>query len=688
MAPLPPDRHEAASRFFDTALEMAPEARESWLGELRARDPEMAAEVADLLAEYSAVVRDQFLEGHAAPVGSMSTMTGQAVGAYTIVEPIGHGGMGTVWLARRSDGRFERKAAVKFLNASLIGRGAGRFEREGTILGRLIHPHIAQLLDAGILAAGQPYLVLEYVDGQPIDKYCDAHGLGVEARVGLFLDVLEAVAHAHANLIVHRDLKPSNVFVDGAGSVKLLDFGIAKLLEQDGEPGAPTLLTHEAGAAMTPAFAAPEQITGGPVTTATDVYALGVLVYGLLAGRHPAPEARSTADLVKAIVETQPPPMSRGAPGALARQLRGDLDTIVGKALQKRPADRYQSATALADDLRRYLRHEPIAARPETLAYRAAKFVRRNRAVVGLAALAVALTAAGTIAIWLQARTARAQRDYALRQLRRAEAINDLNAFLLSDAAPSGKPFTVDELLGSAEQIVDRQPDKTDSSRVDILISIGRQYATQDEDKKARRVLTEAYDASRSIADPSIRARASCALGTALARGREIARGESLVQEGLREVGGDAQLLLDRIFCLERGSEVARNASRPADGIARSQEALRLVGELPFRSALTEYHAEQELAESYREAGRYADAIAIFERTSSLLSALGRDQTQAAGTLFNNWALALNDVGRPLDAAKLYRRAIDISRDSHQEQTVSPMLLNNYARVLQRPRAL
>ena len=682
MPPLPPDRHEAVSRYFDAALEMTPEAREEWLRDLRARDPDVADTVASLLEEHRIVERERFLEGIATPPELAATLVGQSISAYTIVAPIGQGGMGTVWLATRSDGRFERQAAIKFLNV-LIGRSDERFKREGSILGRLTHPHIAQLLDAGVSAAGQPYLVLEYVNGRPIDKYCDESGLDIEERVRLFLDVLDAVSYAHANLVVHRDLKPSNVFVDEAGRVKLLDFGIAKLLEDDGGGGAPTRLTREGGAALTPEYAAPEQVTGGLVTTATDVYALGQLLYRLLAGRHPAADALgSPADLVKAIVETEPPPMSRAAPPEMARQLRGDLDTIVAKSLKKRPAERYQSVTALADDLQRWMRHETIAARPDTIGYRAAKFVRRNRAVVALTAFAASAVVAGLVGTLVQARTARAQRDFATRQLRRAEAVNELNAFLLSDAAPSGKPFTVDDLLGSAEQIADRQADKADPTRVDILISIGRQYAIQDEGKKALRLLTEAYDLSRSIGDDSIRARASCSLGAALARGRDSARGEALVEEGLREAGHDRQLLLDHIFCLGRASEVARNASRPGDAITRAREALQLVNELPFRSALAEYHAQMDLAESYREADRLADAISTFERAGALLTALGRDQTQAAGTLFNNWALALYSLGRPRDAEVLYRRAIDISRDNRQEQTVSPMLLNNYARVL------
>ena len=196
--------------------------------------------------------------------------------------------MGSVWLARRSDGRFEGLVAVKLLNVSLIGRaGEERFRREGSILARLTHPNIARLTDAGVSTSGQPYIVLEYVDGERIDQYCDARRLGVEQRLRLFLDVCAAVARAHANLVVHRDIKPSNVLVAKDGQVKLLDFGIAKLIEEETGSGEASALTREGGRALTPEFAAPEQLTGGAVTTATDVHALGTLLYLLLAGQHP-----------------------------------------------------------------------------------------------------------------------------------------------------------------------------------------------------------------------------------------------------------------------------------------------------------------------------------------------------------------------------------------------------------------
>jgi serine/threonine-protein kinase len=391
------DRWAAVSPHLDRALEIA-DARDraAWIDALRGGDSELAADLEVLLEEHEALQSDGFLES---PVQrSSDTRAGERIGAYTLLSIIGRGGMGTVWLAERSDGRFERRVAIKFLNRSISG-GGDRFRREGRILARLAHRHIAELLDAGVTAAGEPYLVLEHVDGQPVDQYCDGHAVDVPGRLRLFLDVLDAVAHAHASLIVHRDIKPSNVLVTTDGGVKLLDFGIAKLLE-DEDHGA-TVLTVEGAAAMTPAFAAPEQITGEPVSTATDIYALGVLLYVLLTGRHPAGQHRSRADLLNAIVDTEPPRPSdavahRGKEATpLRRRLRGDLDTIVMTALKKNPNERFRSVTAFAEDVRRYLGHEPIAARPDSLAYRGVKLVRRNRLATAALMLIVGSLTAG-----------------------------------------------------------------------------------------------------------------------------------------------------------------------------------------------------------------------------------------------------------------------------------------------------
>ena len=398
MSAFGPEQWRSLSPYLDKVLEISPNDRATWLEMLRQQNPSVATDLQILLKEYQALVDEGFLQTDAVTRPSSVSLPEQTVGAYTLESRIGQGGMGTVWLAHRSDGRFEGRAAVKFLNASLIGGASEeRFKREGSILARLAHPNIAHLIDAGVSATGQPYLILEYVEGRAIDRYCADLALDIEAQIRLFLDVLVAVAHAHANLIVHRDIKPSNVLVTQDARVKLLDFGIAKLLEDQAAIPA-TVLTREGERALTLAFAAPEQVTGDSITTGTDVYALGVLLHLLLAGKHPAQSAlESPLDLMKAIVDTQPPRISDAVASEtkLRRALRGDLDTIVAKALKKNPAERYLSVTAFADDLRRYLGHQTISARPDTLAYRARKFVRRHRVPVGAIALVIAGLSAG-----------------------------------------------------------------------------------------------------------------------------------------------------------------------------------------------------------------------------------------------------------------------------------------------------
>jgi len=411
------------SPLLDELLDLPDDERAARLAALRAQDATLADAVAAMLQHLPAIERGEFMPESALP--KPDGLAGQAIGPYTLVREIGHGGMGTVWLARRTDGRYEGEVAIKFLRSGLFGHGdAARFEREGSILARLSHPHIARLLDAGVAADGtQPYLVLEYIDGEPIDQYCQRLALSVPARLGLMLDVLAAVAQAHNRLILHRDLKPTNILVTKTGEVKLLDFGIAKLLDDAGGD-AQTALTARAGNAFTPEFAAPEQMQGGDVTTATDVYALGVLMYLLLGGEHPTAAATGAPlDRMRSVIETIPKRLSdavlrRGGPSArfspesrkLSSEIKGDIETIVAKALKKVPAERYANAAALADDVRRYLAHEPIAARPDARLYRTAKFVRRHRAGVATAAAAViALSVGGGVALW-QAREAQAQR--------------------------------------------------------------------------------------------------------------------------------------------------------------------------------------------------------------------------------------------------------------------------------------
>lgn len=671
------------SPLLDQALDLPADGRAGFLAELRLSQPHAATLLEGLLASHDAAVASEFLETDAA--GPRHSIAGTRVGAYVLERPLGSGGMGTVWLGRRDDGRFEGVAAVKLVNLAVLDRaGQARFRREGTALARLSHPNIARLLDAGVTEAGQPYLVLEYVDGVPIDSYADDHRLTIDERLVLFLQVADAVVHAHANLVVHRDIKPSNVLVDAQGQVKLLDFGVARLVSED--VTALPASSEVTGAALTPAFAAPEQLLGGPVSVAVDVFGLGTLLYLLLAGRHPAdPFLENPAALIRAITEAEPAPMSVIAPARLRATLRGELDTIAARALAKLPAERYTSVEALATDVRRYLRHEPIAARAASPAYRLLKFVRRNRVAAGASMFAVTALATAAVALWLQARQSAADRDFALQQLARAEAINDMSTFLLSDAAPLGRPFTAGDLLGRAEDLLNRHPlDPPDAPTVESLVSIGAQFQSQDEDANARRVLTRAFELAGRLpaAAHATRARAGCALAGTLARGNleDITRARTLVADSLALVPHGEPFVLDRVHCERMAATVARLAGDGDADVAHAREAHRLLIASGLGSALALLNAEMELAEAYRSSGRAVEADGAFRVAFDRMRALGRDRTERAGTLLNDWGLLLMFLGRPLDAERAFTEAVEISRTDASGASVSPMLLLNAAR--------
>jgi tetratricopeptide (TPR) repeat protein len=371
------------------------------------------------------------------------------------------------------------------------------------------------------------------------------------------------------------------------------------------------------------------------------------------------------------------------------RDLTGDLDAITLKALRGEVESRYASAAAFAADLRCWLDGKPVEARRGGRRYRMAKFARRHRVPVLFAVLAIMALAAGVTGILVQSRhaaraaaIARAQRDFALRQISRAEAINDLNAFLLSDVAPGGRPFTVGELLGQAERILDHERGRADPIRAEILVAIGRQHQTNEETTKARRLLTEAYDMSRGTPEYDTAARAACALATTLANTGETDRAEGLFREGLDQLPDEPQFVLARVYCLVRGSEVARRAEKPEEAVTRIEEASHLLGESGQGSDLLSLRVEMDLAESYRLAGSLQQASEGFERSWSRLEAMGRGETESAGTLLNNWALVQRALGRPLDAERNFRRAVEISSVDASATGVSPLLLNNLARTL------
>ncbi len=704
------DRWQVLSPYLDRALDMTRAERGEWLESLRTEDPTLAADLQDLLDDGSAVDREGFLEEGAVRPPAAASLAGQTMGAYTLVSPLGQGGMGSVWLARRSDGRFEGQVAVKLLNVSLLGRaGEARFEREGSILARLSHPHIARLIDAGVSRAGQPYIVLEFVPGEPIDQYCDARRLDVEARVRLFLDVLAAVAHAHANLIVHRDIKPSNVLVGTDGQVKLLDFGIAKLLEEEGMAGENTALTREGGRALTPEYAAPEQVTGGAITTATDVYALGTLLYLLLTGRHPAGAFRgSTADLFRAIVDTEPQRLSAAvqesqdgaplgdesaaalratSPDGLRRVLKGDLETIVAKALKKDAGERYASVPAFAEDLRRFDSHEPISARPDTVAYRTAKFVRRHRRGVAAAA-SMAVVLAGLIGFYT-ARLA-AERDRARREAQKAVKVSGLLEELLTASDPwstgEAKEPTVRGFLDAGASRVGKELSAEPELKAEMLSVMGRTYQRIGEPEKGRPLLAEALSLRRNVFGPEHRkvAESLNEMGVLLEKQGDDASAAPFLEEALamrrrvlgREHEDVAQSLVEvgRVY-RDRGMEDR------AEPLIRESLAIR-------RKVLGDRH--HETATSWNDLGlilwhkgdlagaeaAYRECLEINRKT------LGEMHPDVSAPL-NNLALIAGDRGDFATAESLSRQALAIDRkvlgDKHP--TVANKL-NNLSRPL------
>jgi eukaryotic-like serine/threonine-protein kinase len=445
------------SKLLDEALDLEPVARTAWLERLQISDPEIATSVQQLLAAHATSETADVLASLPSIENLTGTSSGQKsqlglsagdrVGPYLLKRELGAGGMADVWLAERADGAFARDVALKLPRINRLRKDlAIRFARERDILARLEHPHIARLYDAGVTDDGLPYLAMEFVDGQPITNYCDNQRMPIKARLELFAQVLDAVQFAHANLIIHRDLKPSNIIVGNDGRVRLLDFGIAKLLVDD-ESIAETQLTQLSGRALTPDYASPEQIKGEPLTIATDVYSLGVVLYELLTGNRPYKlKVKSAAQLEMAILEVESLALSSNTADSaaasrsatlrqLTRSLAGDLDMITLKTLAKAPQDRYGTIAALADDLQRFQSGRAVMATAPSRWYRTSKFVLRNKAVIGAASVVtIALIIAAIVSTW-QANVAKAQVQLAQQALARQEAVRRLYVEMLSTVA-------------------------------------------------------------------------------------------------------------------------------------------------------------------------------------------------------------------------------------------------------------
>jgi eukaryotic-like serine/threonine-protein kinase len=479
------------------ALKLDPSKRREYL-EQAGLSAEVRAEVESLLThdesaqDFMSLTASGFTREFLTGSGSSGALINQKIDIYEVVSELGLGGMGAVYLAMRRDGKFEQRVAIKMLKREFNTKEIRRnFQREKEILARLSHPNIASLLDAGTTEDGIPYLVMEYIEGEPIDSFCQNQKVSLNSKLKLFNRICETVAFAHRSLIIHRDLKPSNILVTKHGEPKLLDFGISKLLDAEGEDlGA---ITHLG--AMTPLYASPEQIKGGQVTTATDVYSLGVVLFKILTGRLPSDPAKGTnGNHLTARTHTAVPLPSKVAIGSAipSSDLKGDLDNIVLKSLNHEPERRYQSVEQFSADIWRFMDGMPVVARPATLRYRASKFYGRNKIAVIAAALIVISLLSGVAVALSQAKTAREQariagqeRDAARRAVERAERTSRFMQSFLDYANPrwygrgQGRmDVTVREAIDDAAKRIDTELSDLPEVRADLHYTIGDVYKT------------------------------------------------------------------------------------------------------------------------------------------------------------------------------------------------------------------
>jgi tetratricopeptide (TPR) repeat protein len=645
------------SEHLDQALDLEGEAREVWLAGLEQREPGLAASVRALLAE-EANLADFLMTENPALQLARAGLAGLRLGAYTLDNVLGHGGMGTVWLAHRSDGRFEARAAVKLLNAALLGRPSEqRFIQEGSLLAKLRHPNIAQLTDAGVAPGGQPYLVLEYVDGERIDAYVARHGMGLEGRIALFLDVLAAVSHAHSHLVIHRDLKPSNILVTRDGVVKLLDFGVAALLGQG-----QSALTREGGPAMTPEYAAPEQLLSEPITTATDVYALGLVLFVLLVGRHPHdPEEKSAPELARLTLEQDPPrPSDLAGDLGHERALRGDLDNIVAKALKRQPTERYRTVELFGQDLRRYLTHEPVSARPDTLAYRTAKFVRRHRGGVAIAAVTALALMAAMVVISVELLEVRRQRDAALFQTRRAEFQARFAYQIMSEIGSDDKPITVKELMQKGVDVLERNYGSDPAFEIEALTNISGRYMDLGETENEYAVLLKAEKLARALGDPAQIASVQCnTVETELNAGRaQLA--ETRLRDGLAnlaKVAGPSPALQMNCHTAQARFLWGQGDKAGAIEVARKEvasiEAAHLERNVQYNTLLS------MLDILSGELGHTREALKWNQRDVDALERDGRGATMSMSAVRHNRSLDLFECGELRNAYETEKRLAD-----------------------------
>ena len=675
------------ARLLDAALDLDPSERAAWLLEVRRTTPAAGAAVSSLLAREPALEAQGFLDRTTSPdTLALPTLAGHGIGHYTLLRPLGRGAMGAVWLARRNDGRYEAEVAIKLLNLSLLDPvGRERFRREGNTLARVTHPNISHLIDAGVTSLGQPYLVLERVDGEPIDEYCDRLCLAPESRIRLFRQVLSAVVHAHASLVVHRDLKPSNILVTADGTVKLLDFGIAKLLEEDTGAAERTELTEAGGAPLTPAYAAPEQVTGAPITVGTDVYALGVLLHVLLSGSHPTGgQGRTGPEQLRDLVDREPvrlataitaeaAPRRAASLGRLRRLYAGDLGTIVARALEKDPARRYPTVAELRDDLDRLLRNEPVLARPASRSYRLRKFVRRNRVLASIGAIAAVSLLLGTGIASMQMMEARrqrdeaqVQRDRAFYESRRAGAVSGFMLSLVSGLHPEERASPV-ELVNRARAILERDHDAEPGFVARMLLELSDEFFGTAPIPTMNGMLERAVELAERSGEPALAGQAHCTLAAyRLRTSASPDSGRPHLRAGLRALSRrppDHAAASGRCRLAEmklRWLEGSRDSARVLAGIALAHAESTMDTLSPAFGRLLNAIAEQhlylgrlrtarELAQragaTFRRSGRAETAQAL-EALAIENSALEGLQPAASDSVFGMWQQLSRRLGR------------------------------------------
>lgn len=648
-----------AHAIFSEVLDEPPERRAEVLDRVCAGDAALRAWVEGLLEAESTEhpLLDTEVPEIAAALLEDPDPAGRMFGPYRIVREIARGGMGVVYLAERADGVFDRRVALKVIRAGPDGDAlAARFLRERQILASLQHPNIAQLLDGGQSPDGQPFLAMEYVEGEPITRYCESRGLGIEERLELFVTACRAVDYAHRSLVVHRDLKPAHIVVTPDGVVKLLDFGIAKLLSGEG-PSADE--TQTAPYVFTPRYSSPEQIRNGPITTGTDVYALGVVLFELLTGRTPFADIKDGFEAMRATLETDPPSPSALVPGDRRARVRGDLDAIVLRALAKDPAERYPTAGALAEDIGRWLRFEPVQARPASAAYRLRKFVRRNRAALA-GVVALVLVGAASLAAH-NARITR-ERNRAELEAKKAGEVRDFLLSMFKSNLPHralGDTLRVSDVLESGVQKTDSLADQPELQAL-LLITIGDVYRVLARFDRARELFERAMAIYEGMDAPPPLDLADALTSMAmlhwdLRQYEEALRyGREAYEVRRRELGDDHPDVLSSL----------NNVATSSANVGLVDEALRLHEELLRKWRHADNHVEvavtlNNIGVLHFRQGRYEEAERFFAEALEIRRRLLPATHPDVALSSNNLAAVYRELGRMDEAEPLYRESLE-----------------------------